>query len=140
MGSQPRLSTQRRNFQWLQGQSKTIAFTAREPPPDPATGHEQPALNLSGMLIEMRVRKGTITGKDNDLAEQVAFLTSDIISQIEIEDQNVEETEGKFKIYWKTAISKFLRPGNYNYIVVMIDPVGEETPLLVGEIYLEARS
>lgn len=140
MGSQPRLSTQRRNFQWLQGQSKTVLLTAREPPPDPATGGEQAKLDLTGQVIEMRVREGTITGKDNDLAEQVAFLTSDIVSQIEIGDQNVELTKGEIKIHWKTAISRFLRPKHYNYIVVMIDPLGEETPLLVGEIYLEARS
>ena len=88
----------------------------------------------------MRVREGTITGKDNDLAEQVAFLTSDIVSQSEIGDQNVELTKGEIKIHWKTANSRFLRPKHYNYIVVMIDPLGEETPLLVGEIYLEASS
>lgn len=140
MGSQPRLSTQRRNFQFLQGQSKTITITAREPPPDPATGAAQPALDLTGQTLEMSVRKGTITNKDNDLAEQVAFLTSDIVSQIEILDQLDEATKGKFKIFWKTAISKYLRPGRYNYTINMIDPTGEETPLLVGEIYLEARS
>lgn len=140
MGSQPRLSTKRVDFQWLQGQSKTVILTATEPAPEEDTGAAKAPIDLTGMLLVMRVRKLNAEKRDNDL-QPVAFeLTSDNINEIEILDQTEEATTGKFKVYVKTAVTQYLRPGCYSYTIEMVDQLGENTPLLVGEIYFEART
>jgi len=138
--SNPRLSTPRKNFQFLQGQGKTIIITLSEPPPADDNGLAQPRLDLTGQLIKWRWRKGTVDGKDNDLAEIVFDISSDIASEVLILDQTVEATKGQVKLFMKTALTKFLRPGCYNHRIVMVDSLGEETPLLVGEIYIEASA
>lgn len=140
MGAQPRLSTKRLDFQWLTGQSKTLTLTAREPPPDEDTGAVQPAIDLTGYTIVMRCRTTNPEKRDNDL-EPIAFeLTSDNINEIEIQDQLVEATKGQLKIRVKSDVTRYLRPGCYTYTVEMTDLLGETTPLLVGEIYFEART
>lgn len=121
------------------GNSRNYRVTVREPDRGNSDTDGQP-IALTGSTITFEMKRQPEPRRLSPTDEVVVRKTSDDANEIEVEDQEVEETIGQCVIKLVPADTEFLAPGTYAYSIDVVTGVGGRYTVARGRIFLKGSA
>ena len=117
------------------GDSRTYLLTIREPKtgenPDPAR------IDLTGSTVVFEMKKQPEPRRLCPTDDVVVRKTSDDANEIELLDQESEETLGQCRIRLKSADTEFIDPGVYAYSIKVTTATGDTYTVTIGRFIIK---